>query len=124
MNYTASKRGRVITAVNTPLGFFVLALLIVEAFLATVLIGANLDASRKITGMWLGIVLFILVTVAVFALVWFKPENLMFDKEALLIDRGKAYGTESHEVENPNKLPKDRATPDDIELTSKKGGEK
>ena len=124
MKSTALKRERVITAVNTPLGFFVLALLIVEGFLATVLIGANLDASQKITGMWLGIVLFILVTVAVFALVWCKPENLTFDKEAHLIDRGKAYGTESHEVEDPNKLPKDRATPESVESSNKKGDEK
>ncbi|WP_148896786.1 hypothetical protein [Geothermobacter ehrlichii] len=124
MNSTASKRQRVITAVNTPLGFFVLALLIVEAFLATVLIGANLDAAQKITGMWLGIGLFIFVTTAVFALVWSKPENLTFDKEAHLIDRGKAYGTENHEVDTPNKLPKDRATPEHIESSIRKGDEK
>ena len=118
------KRDRVITAVNTPLGFFVLALLIVEAFLATVLIGAQLDASHKITGMWLGIILFVLVTAAVFALVWHKPENLTFDKEAHLIDKGKVYGTESHEVETPGELPADRATPEEAKSAGMKGGEK
>ncbi len=76
MKTTASKRARVITAVNTPLGFFVLALLIVEAFLATVLVGAELDSNQKITGMWLGIILFALVTAAVFALVWCENKGV------------------------------------------------
>lgn len=124
MKTTFLKRARVITAVNTPLGFFVLALLIVEAFLATVLVGAELDANQKITGMWLGVILFFTVTAAVFALVWSKPENLTFDKEAYLIDRGRVYGTENYAVEDPKNLPSDRETPYDIELTAKKGDEK
>ena len=124
MKTTASKRARVITAVNTPLGFFVLALLIVEAFLATVLVGAELDPNQKITGMWLGIILFFLVTAAVFSLVWWKPENLTFDKEAHLIDRGKVYGTENYAVDDPSNLPSDRATPHDTNFSTKKGGVK
>jgi 4-amino-4-deoxy-L-arabinose transferase-like glycosyltransferase len=124
MNGTSSKRSRVITAVSTPLGFFVLALLIVEAFLATVLLGARLDAGQKITGMWLGIILFLIVTGAVFALVWFKPQSLTFDKEAHLIDSGKVYGNESNVVENPEHLPSDRMMPPDQENDVKKGGEK
>ncbi len=119
MNAGKSNRNRVITAVNTPLGFFVLALLVVEAFIATVLVGAQLESSQKILGMWLGIILFIIVTAAVFALVWFKPQNLTFDKEAHLIDRGKVYGTETNVVENPKHLPSDRATPQNS--TSKEG---
>ena len=114
MNRTVSKRNRVVTAVNTPLGFFVLALLIVEAFLATVLIGAELEATQKMAGMWLGVGLFILVTSAVFALVWFKPQNLIFDKEALLIDRGKVYGSENNVVKDPKLLPTDRAMPQNV----------
>jgi len=72
----------IIEAITAPLGFFVLALLIVEAFLATVLVGANLETSDKVLGMWLGVSLFILVITAAFILVWFKPESLTFDKSA------------------------------------------
>jgi len=96
MQTIRSTAQRIIEAVTAPLGFFVLALLIVEAFLATVLIGGDLEKSDKVIGMWLGVGLFCLVTIAVFVLVWFKPESLTFDKEAHLIDRGKAhFGTES-----------------------------
>lgn len=99
-----SKRNSLVEAINAPLGFFVLALLIVESFLATVLIGANLPNEEKITGMWAGIGLFVLVIVAVFVLDWFKPSNLTFDKQAHLIDRGKIpYGSDGVKV-NPEKL--------------------
>ncbi|MCU7925661.1 MAG: hypothetical protein KZQ97_04370 [Candidatus Thiodiazotropha sp. (ex Dulcina madagascariensis)] len=69
MNSSTSATQRIIEAITAPLGFFVLALLIVEGFLATVLVGAELAAGDKTTGMWLGVGLFILVTVAVFVLV-------------------------------------------------------
>lgn len=75
---------------TAPLGFFVLALLIVESFLGTVLLGANLEHADKITGIWLGVGLFVLVVIIVFILVWFKPENLTFDKNAHLVNKGKA----------------------------------
>lgn len=81
---------RIIQAITAPLGFFVLALLIVESFLGVVLVGANLERQDKITGMWLGVGLFVLVVVVVFILVWFKPENLTFDKDAHLVNKGKA----------------------------------
>lgn len=102
MNRTSSK---IIEAITAPLGFFVLALLIVEGFLATVLVAAELDKPDKVLGMWLGVGLFFFVMLAVFILVWFKPENLTFDKSAHLIDRGKAsYGTDSYLVFDRDKL--------------------
>lgn len=79
-------RSEILKAITAPLGFFVLALLIVEAFLATVLIGANLESADKVTGMWLGVSLFVLISFFVFFLVWFKPKNLTFDKDAHLED--------------------------------------
>lgn len=109
-----NKRSQLISVINTPLGFFVLALLIVEAFLATVLIGANFDSATKVIGMWLGVGLFCLVTFAVFALVWHKPENLTFDKEAHLLDRGVVYGTESNVITNVEFISSDRTNPSDI----------
>jgi 4-amino-4-deoxy-L-arabinose transferase-like glycosyltransferase len=111
-----------IQVVNTPLGFFVLALLIVESFLATVLIGGNLQPDDKLLGMWLGIGLFILVTSAVFTLVWYKPENLTFDKEAHLIDHGRIYGSESHCVTNLEQLSEERVSPSGDGIVPGKGG--
>lgn len=90
-------RTRIIDVITAPLGFYVLALLIVEAFLATVLVGASLENTDKITGMFWGIGLFILVVLIVSIFVWFRPEHLTFDKEAHLRDRGKPpFGTEGH----------------------------
>lgn len=98
-------RRKVIAAISAPLGFFVLALLIVETFLATVLIGANLEKENKMCGIWLGVSLFVVVVVGVWVLVWFKPENLVFDQDAILADRGKVpYGTDKRQITNPSLL--------------------
>jgi len=106
----SNARIKIIEAIAAPLGFFVLALLIVESFLAIVLVGADLENNDKILGMWLGVGLFIMVTIAVFVLVWFKPQNLTFDKAAHLIDRGKAvYGTEKSTINNIDTLSPTRA---------------
>jgi len=80
--------------ISTPLGFFVLALLIVETFLGTVVVGGNLEKADKIMGMLFGVGMFVLVTIGVFLLVWFKPQQLMFDKDAHLHISGR-YGIES-----------------------------
>ena len=79
----SNARIKIIEGIAAPLGFFVLALLIVESFLAIVLVGADLQNNDKILAMWLGVGLFIMVTIAVFILVWFKPQNLTFDKNII-----------------------------------------
>ena len=101
MKNALSAQQRIIDTINAPLGFFVLALFIVEGFLATVLIGANLEKSAQITVIWLGVGLFVLVMVLVFLLVWFKPQNLIFDKETLYKDRDRertVYGMDSNVI--------------------------
>lgn len=99
-----SPRVTVLEAITAPLGFFVLALLIVETFLATVLVGASLQPDQKMIGMWAGIGLFIFVTFTVSILVWYKPTHLTFDKHGHLLDRGKIpYGTEQEQV-SPDKI--------------------
>ncbi len=105
MKDTSSAWCKIIEAITAPLGFFVLALLIVEAFLATVLVGGNLEKPDQITGIWMGVGLFVLVTIAVFILVWCKPENLTFDKEAHLkrIDQAN-FGTDSKTVVDRDKM--------------------
>lgn len=91
----AAGRSQLILAINSPLGFFVLALLIVESFLGIVLTFAKIDVELKGTFIWIGCGLFVLVTIIVSMLVWFKPENLTFDKNAHLLDKGKlVYGSD------------------------------
>lgn len=102
---TKLKRFQVIGAITAPLGFFVLALLIVESFLAIILIYATLENADRVYGMYIGVGLFVYITFIVSLFVWFKPDNLIFDKEARLIDSGKAdFGTDSHTAKNQDLL--------------------
>lgn len=72
-----------IATIVTPLGFFVLSLLIVESFLAVVLLGqANCSNSDFL--LWSGIGLFIFVVLIVSLLVLMKPEALVFDQSGHL----------------------------------------
>lgn len=79
-----SGRGRLIEVITSPIGFFVLALLIVEAFLATVLVGGSLAPQDKMTCVWLGVGMFVLVVAIVSLLVWFKSKAFVFDRQAHL----------------------------------------
>jgi hypothetical protein len=78
-----SKRGRVeiIQAITTPLGFYVLALLIVEATLCIVLVSSKLNADQVWMGfLWMiGIFIGVLVVVTLFA--WLNPRHLLYGKE-------------------------------------------
>jgi hypothetical protein len=92
---------RIIELIDKPLGFFVLALLIVETFLGIVLVSAKLSDEHKIYCVLLGVGMFIIVIVLVFLLVWKKPEALTFDKDAHLIKSGIIpYGTESKVIKD------------------------
>ena len=101
----SSDKNQIIEAITAPLGFFVLALLIVEAFLATVLIFADLEAQQRVYGMFTGVALFVLLISVVSVFVWAKPDNLTFDKEAHLRDRNKPpFGTSGNKTLDPNEL--------------------
>ncbi len=76
-----SNRGDVIRAITTPLGFYVLALLIVEATLAIVLTSSKLDSERVWNGYLWMIGIFIGVIIVVTALTIFNPKNLLYGKE-------------------------------------------
>ena len=89
-------RSALIKGIDSPLGFFVLALLIVETFLTLVLTYADLEQSLKPIFTWAGCGLFVLVTVIVALLVWHKPENLTFDRAAHL-DKAQ-YGTDQQPI--------------------------
>jgi len=98
-------RERIIEAIDSPLGFYVLALLIVESFLALVLGTTKLDAEHQFSGMLWGIGLFVLVVLNVTVLVWFKPQNLTFDREAHLKRARQApFGNEKKPVKNVDEL--------------------
>lgn len=71
-------RHKIIGTINIPLGFFVLSLLIIESFLASVIIGANIDQSLKLTCIYIGIIVFTLIVFMVFLITWFKPEHNIF----------------------------------------------
>lgn len=77
-------RNKLIEAITAPLGFYVLALLIVEASLSVILVVSDLALTDKTIGMYLVVGMFVYVTALVFFLVWNKPRNLTFDKAAHL----------------------------------------
>jgi len=79
------------------LGFYVLALLIVEATLSVIIVGSNIEPKEKFWGVILVVAMFVLVVGIVTVLVWFKAENLTFDREAHL-SRAKLFGSEAHQL--------------------------
>lgn len=95
----AANKITVLEAITTPLGFFVLALLIVESFIGAILVCGALDSKDKITAMFLGVGMFVLVVGIVAFLDWHKPSNLTFDRDAHLLDRGIVpWGTDQYRV--------------------------
>lgn len=103
---------RLVEAVDKPLGFYVLALLIVEGFLTILLIFSDLSMEAKTWGMWAVIGLFVLVVCLVSAFVWFKPTNLTFTGLEALVEMDKiSYGTETGEIAKRD-LPSGTISPD------------
>jgi hypothetical protein len=78
---SAGVRAGVILAISTPLGFYVLSLLIVEATLAIVLTASKLSEEHVWWGFFVAIGLFLLVLVVVTGLVIWSPTHLLYGKE-------------------------------------------
>lgn len=96
----------ILQSINTPLGFYVLALLIVESFLGIVLIQGNLEAHVRAQGMWAGVGLYLFLVGMVSLFCWYKPNHLIFTELGILVEMGKAtYGTDVREVP-PEEMPK------------------
>jgi len=111
MEYRQSAWSKIIEAVTRPLGFYVLALLIVEGFLTLVLTLSDISNTAREYGMWAGIGLFLLVFLIVSLLTWFKPENLIFAEYGRLVHNGKIpYGTEKDTLsrEELDEVPKSK----------------
>lgn len=103
MKRSKSGWARIVEAINRPLGFYVLALLIVEAFLSIILTVSNLSPEAKERGMWAVVGLFVLVVIIVTICVWSKPTHLTFTEEGSLVEMGKiTYGTDLHESSREN----------------------
>lgn len=77
----SDERSNIIHAINSPLGFFALSLLIVEGFLAIALIFPKepKDLIFNLIGLIGGAVLFILVVILVWVIVWKKPHHLTLE---------------------------------------------
>jgi hypothetical protein len=77
-------REKIVSGIGSPLGFYVLALLIVETFL----VGAgwlfNLPMEVRTNLAWAGIGLFVFVVIIVTGLVVKYPENLVFTERSHL----------------------------------------
>jgi len=86
-------RSKIVGAVRSPLGFFTLALLIVEGFLLGAGAFFELDRPMRITLIWVGIGLFLVVFAAVYRLVVKYPKNLVFTEEShIQFAAMKVYG--------------------------------
>jgi len=72
---------RIIRSISTPLGFYVLSLLIVEATIGLVLTASKLSAEHVWWGFFVAVGLFLLVFIVVSVLVIWFPKNLLFGKE-------------------------------------------
>ena len=72
---------RILRQIQTPLGFYVLALLIVEATLGIVLTAAGFDQAYKWQGFLLIIGVFAAVLLIVTGFTIFSPKNLLYGKE-------------------------------------------
>jgi hypothetical protein len=77
----AGVRVGIIRAISTPLGFYVLSLLIVEATLGLVLVAAKLTEEHVWQGFFVVIGLFLVVFSVVTGLVIWSPRNLLYGKE-------------------------------------------
>jgi hypothetical protein len=77
----ALNRAQILQQVKTPLGFYVLALLILEATLAIVLTWSKLTEEHVWRGFLWMICIFVGVVFLVTLFAWLKPECLLFEKE-------------------------------------------
>lgn len=92
-----SMRSKAVQAVHSPLGFFVLALLVVETFLFGTGMWFNLSEPWRIAAIAVGVLLFLIVFGTVVWLVVSYPQNLVFSEEShVQFAKLKMFGTESH----------------------------
>lgn len=79
-----SDPSNILKIISAPLGFFVLALLIVETFLGATLFSGQVPPVSIFHCIYLGVGMFVLVVLIVAAIVWYKPGHLTLDKDGHL----------------------------------------
>src|SRR5258708_218396 len=105
--WSAVQWQKIIQRVKSPLGFFVLVLLILFAFIDIAVIGANLPTLHRVIFVWAGLGIVLIVIAIVTVLIITVPQNLVFSDEShLRYTELTIYGTEGH-----------RRTAQQIELT-------
>jgi len=98
-SWFSSTRQEVIARVYSPLGFFTLALLIVETFLLCAGIFFDLKEVWKITALGIGVLLFLIVVGSVIFLVIKYPKNLVFSERSHIQEEAmKVYGDNKNPV--------------------------
>jgi len=85
-------RASLVSVITTPLGFFALALLIVEGFLGITVVGSGFTSGEKFWGMIVGAFLFLCVVVIVTILVWKQPQHLTFSESSHIAHDRMNYG--------------------------------
>ncbi len=111
---------------DTPLRFFVHLLFVVEAVMGIILIFGfkyGYDKNILLLIVYAVIGLGALALILVFILVAFFPKNLVFDKEAHLLEKALSYGDDSH-IMKYFELSETRRTTAPQVLTSSKDLEK
>ena len=113
-------RAKILQTVHSPLGFFVLSLLIVEVFLLGVGIWFNLTDAWKIAALAVGVILFLIVFFTVVYLVVKHPKNLVFSEEShVQFAAMQMFGTENQHITS-NAL---EALPLERQMTTVSAGE-
>jgi hypothetical protein len=94
-----ASRTEVLRVVRSPLSFFVLALLIIEAFLVLGGTLFDLPLNVRIGVLVAGVLLFILVILCVYRLVVKYPRNLVFSETSHVASQAmRIYGDNAHEM--------------------------
>lgn len=102
----ASHRKKWISAAHSPLGFCVLALLIVEAFLGGAGVGFDLPLTWRVAALAVGVVLFLIVFFAVIWLVVKYPKNLVFGEESHVQVAAMSYASKNNRSIPASETPK------------------
>lgn len=94
-----AERTKILQVIHSPLGFFVLSLLVIESFLLGAGIFFNLTLDWKIAAIGTGVFLFIGEFLTVVWLVVRHPQNLVFGEESHMKYAAMMYGTENHRLD-------------------------
>lgn len=101
-----TNRVKLIEAINKPLGFYVLSLLIVETFIGLVVGFKDWSEQYRFYGLLLGVGMFVYITLIVSLLVWFKAKNLVFDQAHHIKEQKNIpYGTSKKPVRDISNIP-------------------